>query len=141
MEGANERSVPSVSVDKRRRATDSLPVASALPSFLPLRRRCEERLYAGAKKYGLSWNHVDLKTDLKEELEDAANYVAFMIGRLVETGLLDLPLNNLLVQIRDQIEEVYALVGTLPEFEGPTSADWVEWENTHPLMRTPQFYD
>lgn len=84
------------------------------------------RLQAGAHKYGEAWTEVDLKTDLWEEVMDSLNYVVLMAHRLKGADEYSPFLEVLLGQLTNILTEALDSIKHLPEFEGPTSKDWVE---------------
>lgn len=89
------------------------------------------RMEEGADKYGASWAVVDLKTDLMEELLDALNYPLLMAVRVHHaTGGLTLEDWETISLFRDKVKELVAFADSFfPNFDGPTSAEYVEATN------------
>lgn len=89
------------------------------------------RILAGQAKYGTSWCEVDLRSDLVEELLDIYNYTILMELRLheqvksvIQPSMKQQALLNTIRRIAETlIEDVER---DLPEFEGPTSNDWLK---------------
>lgn len=88
------------------------------------------RLEAGAHKYAEAWTEVDLKTDLWEEVMDSLNYVVLMAHRLKGADEYSPFLEVLLGQLANILTEALDSVVRLPDFEGPTSKDWVEFRGS-----------
>lgn len=86
---------------------------------------CRDRLKAGAEKYGLSWNEVDLRQDLLEEVEDSINYITFIAARLADQEILNEDLTEIISRLRFHAYATWSLASGLPAFEGPTSNEWV----------------
>lgn len=90
---------------------------------------CMARMQEGALKYGPSWNEVDLKTDVQEELYDIINYAVLMWGRLAALGVLTSDDRFDLHAIVDYCDEILFTLSKLPDFDGPTSAEWAAARN------------
>jgi len=87
-----------------------------------------ERMRAGAARYGYSWCAVNLKQDLFEELVDARNYLILMQLRLNSLGIeIDPVLATDLVDFDEALTYmITALEEDFPDFDGPSSAKWIE---------------
>lgn len=88
----------------------------------------DKRMHEGAAHYGYSWCEVNLKEDLLEEQYDSLNYVLLMMLRITSLGQ-DIPdyLMKVFLRLREIFEEAIGLIDKMvPEFEGPTSAEWIE---------------
>lgn len=88
-------------------------------------------MLAGAEKYGLSWCEVNLKADIIEELVDIWNYLNLMELRIKNRIDLapdfSMTQRSWVVKMRRLVLEALESTDTLcPEFEGPTSAEWVK---------------
>jgi hypothetical protein len=95
-------------------------------------RETTARLEAGAHKYGKSWCEVDLREDLLEELYDVLNYCRMMVVRyraIYNGEDYDDPVANKMGTVltglmADTTDHILAIRRFVPEFEGPTSAEW-----------------
>lgn len=83
------------------------------------------RLATGRIRYAGSWAECDLKTDLREELLDALNYLGLMKLRLIRAELADQTNFGDIQSAVNHISSALNCVKHLPEFEGPTSNDWL----------------
>jgi hypothetical protein len=88
-----------------------------------------ERMVAGVEKYGNSWCEVNLKQDLIEELLDVVNYIIMIEFRCIFTNTeFSHETVRLLSLIRESVEYYISALRTyLDDFEGLTSAEWVEY--------------
>lgn len=85
------------------------------------------RMVAGTERYGHSWCETNLKEDLLEEAADIRNYVILMKLRYDSLDV-DMPLQvqQTLTDILYDVSDIeYIVCRDLPEFDGPTSAEWV----------------
>lgn len=89
-----------------------------------LRVRLDERFEAGEAKYGTSWCEVDLREDLREEILDSLNYVVMMTIRMAQLEYAGRE-SIFLGVIGQYLLDAYAFLADLPDFEGPTSKDYV----------------
>ena len=93
-----------------------------------------DRMVTGSRRYGHSWCEVNLKQDFLEEIADAHNYRILMHLRFDSLNL-EMPdkvrqaLDDIAVNLAD-IE--YVLAMWVPDFEGPTSTEWVAMDHTEP---------
>lgn len=93
-----------------------------------------ERLVAGHDKYGVSWTEVDLKQDALEEAYDLLNYPRMALQRVEE--LINAGQNpfsgreyvRFVAAVERSLDLAQAIIREInewPDFEGPTSQEWV----------------
>lgn len=90
-------------------------------------RVAKQRMIDGAQKYGTSWAEVNLKKDMLEEAYDLMNYALLGIVRIEKSKV---PMNTddyeALLTIREMAKDIIVQIGFLPDFEGPSSNEWIE---------------
>jgi len=85
----------------------------------------DKRMQEGAQHYGYSWCEVNLTADMIEELMDIHNYLILMRLRLDSLDYEDSNVLAVISTLEGLAETMMVAAADLPEFDGPTSAEWI----------------